>query len=92
MASVIVIALMVVLTAPTTNVWLAADEMVGATMVLVLSSVAATAPPLPAVMSWRLLAGDVAVKFVNLRPETTIWSLATKPEVTLSTRSRLPLA
>ena len=37
---------------------------------MVLSSVAAVAPPEPAVTSCRLLADDAAVKFVNLRPAT----------------------
>src|SRR2546423_650485 len=81
-ASVMVSALIVVLAAPTTKLWFAADEMVGATIVLVRLSVAATVPAAPAVMSTRLVAGDTALKLVNLRPETMIWLPAAKLVVT----------
>ena len=52
---------------------------------MVLSSVAAVAPPEPATTSCRLLADDAAVKFVNFSPATVTWSPPAKSDVTFST-------
>ncbi len=83
-ASVTVIVLMAVGGSPTIKLWFAADESVGAEMVIVLSSTAATCP-LFRTSSSRLSAGDVPVKSMKLRPETVIWSPAAKLAVTSRT-------
>ena len=84
--SVIVIVLAVWAACPTENVWFAAEDSVATEMIcMVLSSVAAVAPPAPTMTNCRLLAADTAVKLVNLSPETVTWSRAAKLVVTSST-------
>ena len=66
--------------------WFAAEDSVATEMIcMVLSSVAAVAPPAPTMTNCRLLAADTAVKLVNLSPETVTWSRAAKFVATSST-------
>ena len=82
--SVTVSVLAVVEPCPTVKTWFAAEERAASVMmVFVLSSVAAVAPPAPDRTSWRLLADEAAVKFVNLSPAIVNWSLPAKLVVTL---------
>ncbi len=69
----------------TTKLWLAADERLGATTVIVLSSVAAVPPPAPETTNSRLSAGEAAEKLAKLRSETVSCSPAAKSLVTSST-------
>ena len=92
-ASDTVIVIAAVETCPTVNVWFAAEESAtvpGSTMEMILSSVAAVAPPAPATTSCKLLADEAAVKFMNLSPAIVTWSLPAKFEVTLMTAVLLP--
>ena len=70
----------------TPNVWFAAEAIVGATISLVLSLVAAVLPPAPDTTSCMFTGADTAVKVLNWSPETLSWSLAPKSEVTFKTR------
>ena len=87
-ASVTVSVLATAAACPTVKVWFTAEESVlvlGAEIVMVLSSVAAVAPPEPATTSCRLLAEEIAVKFVNLSPAIVSTSPPAKFDVTFST-------
>ena len=90
-ASVTVTTLAVVVACPTVKLWFAAEEMVApAAIVIVLSSVAAVAPPVPAVTSSRLSAAETAVKLVNLSPVIVSVCPAVKFDVTFNTTVLLP--
>ncbi len=81
-ASVTVIALIVVDTWPTRNSWLAAEAIVGCTIWIVRPSRAAVPPPAPETTSSRLSATEDAVKLLYSSPDTTIWSVPAKLLVT----------
>ena len=85
LSSVTVMVLMAVAEPPTVKAWLAAEEMVGAPMAMVLSSVE-LAPLSLSVSNSRLSAEEAALKLVNLAPETVIWSSTPKLVVTFRIR------
>ncbi len=64
-SSVMVSWLIAVGGSPTVKLWLAVAERLGCPMVIVLSSVAAVAPPVPETTSSKLSAGEAAVKLAK---------------------------
>ena len=86
MPSATVWVLMAVGVLPTSKVWSAAEDKVGATMVMVLSSVAAVLPPEPETTNSRLSAAEMAVKLMKLKAATVMVSLAIKLVVTFKTK------
>ena len=64
------------------KVWLAKEDIVGAPIALVLSSVAAALPLGPDITNCRLLAAEAAVKLLNFSPDIVTASPAAKFPVT----------